>query len=46
MLLYADDTTLCCNINQNVNVETINRELIKISPSLGANKLHTKCGED
>ena len=39
MLMYADDTTLYCNINQTITAETINRELIKISQWLGANKL-------
>ena len=37
--VYADDTTLYCNINQTITAETINRELIKISQWLGANKL-------
>ena len=39
MLMYADDTTLYCNINQTITAETINKELIKISQWLGANKL-------
>ena len=39
MLMYADDTTLYCNINQNVTAEVINRELLKINQWLGANKL-------
>ena len=39
MLMYADDTTLYCNINQTITAETINRELIKISQWLEANKL-------
>ena len=39
MLMYADDTTLYYNINQTITAETINRELIKISQWLGANKL-------
>ena len=39
MLMYADDTTLYCNINQTITAETINRELIKISQWLQANKL-------
>ena len=39
MLMFADDTTLYCNINQNITAETINRELIKMSQWLGANKL-------
>ena len=39
MLMYADDTTLYCNINQTITAKTINREVIKISQWLGANKL-------
>ena len=39
MLMYADDTILCCNINQTITAETINRELTKISQCLRANKL-------
>ena len=39
MLMYADDTTLYCNINQNVTAEVINGELLKINQWLGANKL-------
>ena len=39
MLMYADDTTLYCNINQNVAAEVINGELLKINQWLGANKL-------
>ena len=35
--MYADDTTLFCNINNNVTV--INRELLKVYEWLGANKL-------
>ena len=39
MLMYADDTTLCCNLN-GVNSEvTINNELLKISEWLSSNKL-------
>ena len=30
MLMYADDTTLYCNIDQNVDEDTINNELAKI----------------
>ena len=30
MLMYADDTTLYCNIGQNVDEDTINNELAKI----------------
>ena len=39
MLMYADDTTLYCSIDQDVNEEVINVELAKLSESLGANKL-------
>ena len=31
MLMYADDTTLYCNIDQNVSEEVINNELSKVS---------------
>ena len=36
--MYADDTTLYCNLN-GVNSETINNELSKISEWLSSNKL-------
>ena len=39
MLMYADDTTLYCNIDQNVDADTINNELAKIWEWLIANKL-------
>ena len=39
MLMYADDTTLYCNINQNIKEEFINAELTKLLEWLGANKL-------
>ena len=39
MLMYADDTTLYCNIDQYVNDDVINVELAKLSEWLGANKL-------
>ena len=39
MLMYADDTTLYCNVNQNITAEVINGELLKINQWLGANKL-------
>ena len=38
MLMYADDTTLYCNIDQYVNEDVINVELAKLSEWLGANK--------
>ena len=31
MLMYADDTTLYCNIDQNISEEVINNELSKVS---------------
>ena len=37
--MYADDTTLFCNIDNNVTEDVINRELFKIYEWLGANKL-------
>ena len=39
MVMYADDTTLFCNIDNNVTEDVINRELFKIYEWLGANKL-------
>ena len=39
MLMYADDITLYCNIDQNVDEDTINNELAKIWEWLIANKL-------
>ena len=39
MLMYADDTTLYCNIDQTVDEDTINNELAKIWEWLIANKL-------
>ena len=48
MLMYADDATLYCNINQNVSEVVINDELLKVSQWLAATKLSlnvskTKC---
>ena len=37
--MYANDTTLYCNINQNIGEEVINAELLKLWEWLGANKL-------
>ena len=37
--MYADDTTLYYNVNQNITAEVINGELLKINQWLGANKL-------
>ena len=40
MLMYADDTTLYCNVNNNVTEDLLNYELSKICGWLiGANKL-------
>ena len=39
MLIYADDTTLYCNISQNISEEVINAEMMKLWDWLGANKL-------
>ena len=39
MLMYADDTTLYCNIDQCVNEYILNEELHKLTEWLGANKL-------
>ena len=39
MVMYADDTTLFCNIDNNVTEDVINPELFKIYKWLGANKL-------
>ena len=45
MLMYADDTTLCCNINQNISEIEINHELGKVSQWLAANKLSLNVGK-
>ena len=37
--MYADDTTLFCNIDNNVTEDVINRGLLKVYEWLGANKL-------
>ena len=39
MLMYADDTTLYCNINQNSSEDAINNELKNITEWLSSNKL-------
>ena len=39
MLMYADDTTLYCNVNPNVSDDLLNCELSKICDWLGDNKL-------
>ena len=39
ILMYADDTTPYCNVNQNITAQVINGELLKINQWLGANKL-------
>ena len=45
MLMYADDTTLYCNINQNVSEVAINNELLKVSQCLATNKLSLNVGK-
>ena len=42
MYMYADDTTLFCNMDNNVDEHVFNNELRKISEWLGANKLSLK----
>ena len=37
--MYADNTTLFCNLDNNVTEDVINRELLKVYEWLGANKL-------
>ena len=39
ILIYADDTTLYCNVNNNVTDDLLNYEFSKICDWLGANKL-------
>ena len=39
MMMYADDTTIYCNIDQNVSDEVLNMELLKVSQWFAANKL-------
>ena len=39
MLMYADDTTLYCNFNKDINEMIINRKLYKVCTWLSANKL-------
>ena len=39
MFMYADDTTLYCNVNPNVTDDLLNCELSKICDWLGANKI-------
>ena len=39
MLMYADDTTLYCNVNNDVTDDLLNYEMSKICDWLGANKL-------
>ena len=45
MLMYADDTTLYCNINTLINESIINDELDKIKIWLSANKLSLNIGK-
>ena len=39
MVMYADDTTLYCNLSYNTNENDLNSELHKISEWLASNKL-------
>ena len=39
MVMYADDTTIYCNIGQNVNEIVINAELEKVNKWLCSNQL-------
>ena len=39
MLIYADDATLHCNINQNIGKWLNNAELLKLWEKFGGNKL-------
>ena len=39
MMMYADDTTIYCNLDQNVSNEVINIELSLVSQWVAANKL-------
>ena len=39
MMIYADDTTLCFNVNNNVTDDLLNYELSKICDWIGVNKL-------
>ena len=43
--MYVDDTTLCCNISQNIGKEVINAQLVKLWDWLGANKLSLNIGK-
>ena len=45
MIMYADDTTLYCNINRDISDQDINAELKKVSDWLCSNKL-TECQEN
>ena len=45
VLMLADDTTLYCNINQNISELEINHKLWKVSQWLAANKLSLNVGK-
>ena len=45
LLMWADDTTLYCNINQNISEIEINHELWKVSKWLAAHKLSLNVGK-
>ena len=44
--MYADDTTLYCNFNQNISGIKINHELWKVSQWLAAKKLSLNVGKN
>ena len=46
MIMYADDTTIYCNINQNINEIVINAELEKVNKWLCSNKLSLNIKKD
>ena len=46
MMMYADDTTIYCNINKNVNEIVINAELEKVNKWLCSNKLSLNIKKD
>ena len=39
MMMYADDTTLYCNLSQHIHAFEINTELVKVKEWLSSNKL-------
>ena len=43
MIMYADDTTLYCNIHRDISDPDINAELKKVSDWLCSNKIFIEC---